>query len=188
MTDWTTTVCIASGPSLTSDDVEQVRHWHKHRYGRVIVTNTTWTIAPWADVLYAADRKWWDQYLSTARHGFVGERVTHCHYPGITRAESLNVYNSGANAIALAADRGAKRIILLGYDVSMDGALAHWHEDHPLPLKNANSIESWPKKFTQVAVAIAGKSDVVNCSRRTALTIFRRGSLLDELSALEIAA
>jgi hypothetical protein len=186
MTDWHTTVCIASGPSLTLADVERVQQWRAQGNGRVIVTNTTWTIAPWADVLYAVDRKWWDQYLPMVRHGFRGERVTHCHYVGVSRAHSINVYNSGANAIALAAHRGAKRIILIGYDVSLDGALAHWHEDHPAPLKNANSISEWPKKFAEVAKVIEGV-DVVNCSRRTALTAFRRGTL-DELDMMKAAA
>ena len=49
-----TAVCIASGPSLTQADVDYVRG-----KARVIVVNNGYLLAPWADVLYAADARWW---------------------------------------------------------------------------------------------------------------------------------
>src|SRR5690348_256930 len=49
-------VCIASGPSLTADQCEQVRKWRQEETQeqekrRVIVVNTTYQIALWADAL-----------------------------------------------------------------------------------------------------------------------------------------
>ena len=45
---------IASGPSLTKEDVDAVRGLN------VIVINTSYWLAPWADILYACDGHWWD--------------------------------------------------------------------------------------------------------------------------------
>ena len=58
--DWRgrTVVCIASGPSLTAEDCELVRE----SGCPVIVTNTTFRLCPWADMLYAFDRPWWNHY------------------------------------------------------------------------------------------------------------------------------
>jgi len=53
-------VCIASGPSLTRADVERVREWRQEAGAptkrRVIVVNTSYKIAPWADALYGNGR------------------------------------------------------------------------------------------------------------------------------------
>jgi len=50
-----TVACLASGPSLTRADVALVRAQGLP----TIVVNTTYQMAPWADVLYACDAKWW---------------------------------------------------------------------------------------------------------------------------------
>jgi hypothetical protein len=53
-----TIVCIASGPSLTREDVDACRG----AAGVVLAVNDTITYAPWADVLYACDRRWWQEH------------------------------------------------------------------------------------------------------------------------------
>lgn len=52
-----TVVCLASGPSLTEDDVNYVR-------GKavVIAVNDTIRWAPWADVIYSSDQLWWSRH------------------------------------------------------------------------------------------------------------------------------
>ena len=54
LADGGTVVCLASGPSLTTEDVAYVR-------GRatVIAVNDAVRLAPWADVLYSNDSTWW---------------------------------------------------------------------------------------------------------------------------------
>ena len=49
-----TVVCIGRGPSLRPDDIAYCQ-------GKavVIALNAAWELAPWADVLYAADFSWW---------------------------------------------------------------------------------------------------------------------------------
>ena len=54
--------CIASGPSLTAEDVELVRRWrlaNTPEERRVIAVNTTFRMAPWADTLFASNDPWW---------------------------------------------------------------------------------------------------------------------------------
>src|SRR5690606_26699587 len=112
---WHTVVCIASGPSLTADDCAAVKAWRKGEKGRgVIVTNTTLRMVPWADVLYAMDKVWWDQYGEEAEKTFTGERWAPLRYPGVRREIFNRGKNSGVGAISLAAHWGARRIILLG--------------------------------------------------------------------------
>ena len=62
-------VCIASGPSLTPEDVQAVKEWRDAGKGKVIVVNTTFRAAPWADAMFAMDAKWWP--IRTA--GWVGQ-------------------------------------------------------------------------------------------------------------------
>jgi hypothetical protein len=186
---WDTVVCIASGPSLTVNDVELVRQWRMtepangERRG-VIVVNTTFKLAPWADGMFAMDRTFWNHYVSEIDATFLGERFSNNALAAknrTTRVTMPSYGNSGAAAVSLASHFGAKKIILLGYDVKYgpDGK-KHWHGDHPQGLGNAGRIHLWHVKFERLAGEIAGKSVVINASRDTDLKCFERGSL-DEL-------
>jgi hypothetical protein len=187
---WHTVVCLASGPSLAADDVERVRAWRSEEaQGRaVIVANTTFRLAPWADVLYAMDRKWWEVHVGEVDAVFAGERCTRGKLPGRFRATHLqhmeHFNNSGAAAISLAAYRGAKRVLMLGYDCQRTGGKAHWHGDHPKGMGNAGSMNKWATSFGDLARALAGRGvEVINCTRETALTCFPRATLEHSLGA-----
>lgn len=52
-----TIACLATGPSLTQEDCDYVRG-----KSRVIAINDAHRLAPWADVLFSADRQWWRYY------------------------------------------------------------------------------------------------------------------------------
>src|SRR3546814_16900792 len=69
--DGMTVACIASGPSLTAEDCESIRTAGLP----AIVTNNTWQLAPWADVLYAGDYQWWKRYGEECT--FAGSRWTY---------------------------------------------------------------------------------------------------------------
>jgi len=186
--DWSgrTVVCIASGPSLTSEDCEMVRAAGHP----VVVTNTTFRLCPWADTLYAYDTHWWKRYHEEAKAGFSGRRFA--AYPAAANygAEpSLGLpwmrtfHNSGACAISLAVAGCAAKIVMLGYDAGMGPAgETHWHGDHPQELSNAASMSAWPLQFKLAARDAQRKGvAVVNASRRTRLTCFPRGELEAEL-------
>lgn len=179
---WTgkTVVCIASGPSLTPEDVEKVRHLP------CIVTNTTFRDALWAEVLIAHDSKWWKKYREEAELKFPGMLVggrgkggrIHC----LADVPWLVSYgNSGALAIVLALYGGAERVLMLGFDCQKTGEKVHHFGDHPPGMGNALSMPQWPRIFKMVAKYASGRK-VVNCTRQTVLTCFPRMKLEDALA------
>lgn len=182
-------VCMASGPSLTHEDAELVCQWRQADPERkVIVVNTTYQIAPWADYLFAMDEKWWKVHKAEVERTFKGEGLTssaRANLFGVKPAcyvvKKYNHYgNSGAAALSLAIALGASRIYLLGYDAQRTHAKAHWHGDHPKGLGNAASMPKWPEQFNKLKGAFPD-AKVINCSRHTALTMFPRMRLEDAL-------
>lgn len=132
------------------------------------------------------DRAWWEKYIEEVRRDFRGERASkgsHCRRLGLTPLDKMQHFNnSGAAAISLAMYRGAEKVILLGYDCQHTGGKKHWHGDHPKGLGNAGSLNRWQESFGQLARKAANAGvEVVNCSRETALTCFRRSDLDKEL-------
>ena len=176
-------VCMASGPSLCAEDAELVRQWQGA--GRAVyVVNTTYRMAPWADTLYAHDPAWWAAHHAELEAVFHGERVSaragaRKYGARILPITFQSLGNSGADAAMLALERGAQRVILLGYDCQRIGGATHWHGDHPVGLGNAGSIEKWPRKFAALSRRAGGR--IVNASRETALTCFPRAALEDLL-------
>jgi len=63
-----TVVLIGGGPSLTREQVRVVSLAHAERRARCIAINDAYHLAPWADVLYAADARWywWQQHGKSA--------------------------------------------------------------------------------------------------------------------------
>ena len=96
-----------------------------------IVTNNTRELAPWADVLYAADCHWWRHYPDALE--FAGVKVTADERTADQRVRLLrrtgtdgydpelgNVRtggNTGYQCIHLAMQAGAARILLFGFDM-----------------------------------------------------------------------
>jgi hypothetical protein len=173
-------VCLASGPSLTPEDVATVRAWRESDdRRRVIVVNTTFRAAPWADVLFAIDVKWWGEYLVEVQKNFAGKMFRPSPSPinwGISVAKVPHFNNSGAAAVSMAYTYGAAKIVLLGYDCQHTNGATHWHGDHPKALGNAKTVGKWPAKFKGLASYVRG-CEVVNASRETALTCFKREPL-----------
>jgi len=166
-----TVVCMASGPSLNRSDVERVKAWRDaadHR--RAVVTNTTFKLAPWADVLYAMDAAWWRMYHHEVAKVFKGERYTTARNsaPGAQRIINNLGGNSGAGAIGLAEYFGARRMILLGFDCQYTGGKRHWHGDHPDGLGNCVSLPNFPRHFDQLARRLK-HCEIINASRATAI-------------------
>jgi hypothetical protein len=190
-----TFVLIGGGPSLTPDDVDAVHGW-----ARVIAINDAYRLAPWADVLYACDAKWWKWH-----HGvpsFPGPKYSIASsdpvtYPDVQVLNNTGItgleleptglrtgLNSGYQAINLAVHLGAERILLLGYDLSPDGTQTHWFGEHP---------DVQPSPYPQMRAAFDSlieplqslRITVINCSRRTALTTFPCVPLEQELARLQ---
>jgi len=172
--DYMHVVCIASGSSLTPEDAELVHAWRDQHPAqrKVIVTNTTYQLCPWADALYAMDAPWWKKYFKDVQKSFYGRLFSIGNsIDGVEPARIETYQNSGAGALALAARLGAKKVLLLGYDCQHTGGKKHWHGDHPKGLGNAGKVKNWPAQFELLAKKIT-HINVLNCSRSTALTAF----------------
>lgn len=186
MLDWSneTAVVLASGPSLTAADCSLVRE----SGANVIAVNATFRMAPWADVVYMGDQMAVRTYDAEVRRCTLSQRWS-CdamakqqfgwnHAPGLSRGG-----NSGHQAIALAAAFGAKRVLLLGFDMQLGpNGERHHHPEHPKPLVQRSLFTEWILKMAILAKELEARGvAVVNCSRVTALTCFPRGVLEDEL-------
>jgi len=195
-----TIVCIASGPSLADGQIEVVRQARERGVCRVIAVNDNWRRAPFADVLYACDERWWDRYLSDIRAaGFTGElwscnRRAHARHgtlhvlglskPGLSHVPNIIHHggNSGYQAVGLAHQFGAARIVLIGYDMQRTAGKAHWFGDHPAGFTNSPGVAGWVPRFDQLAKdAVRAQVEIINCTLETALTCFRRANIEDVL-------
>lgn len=186
-------ICIASGPSLTKEDVEFC-----FQMGKVYVVNDCHKLAPWADVLYSGDREWWQYYNGVPE--FKGDKYT-CD-PHAANAFGINLVNlmhheafylgdntiasgknSGFQAMNLAALHGYTKIILLGYDMSAsaDGR-RHWFGDHPNKIIRNSNYNDWLKHFRIAAPLIKSLGiDVINCTTDSAIDCFPKMPLKDAL-------
>lgn len=182
-----TAICIASGPSLTQADVDFCRG-----KGKVYVVKECRHLAPWADVLYAADHDWWEREKGCP--DFAGEKWTVCEEGDEKKAIKYGINykyfqsqakwsfdqswlatggNSGFQIINLAVLQGASRVILLGYDMghAFNKPKHWWTGKYQRPIRSSNYKEfiEW---FNRAAPVIP--VPVINCTRNTALNCFVR--------------
>jgi hypothetical protein len=197
------TVCvIATGPSLCQDDVDYVRG-----KARVITINDAYRLAPWADAMYATDAKWWHWHEGVP--GFTGPKWSMNHsawnlhrarYPDVmllanTGPDGLehrptglkNGRNSGYAAINLAYHYGAKRIVLLGYDMQRRGGKSHFFGEHP---NNQRSpYDMFRRRFQSIVKPLAKAGvEVINCSRNSVLECFPKADLRETLRESDVVA
>jgi hypothetical protein len=127
------------------------------------------------------DAVWWKAYGTEARQACKGKLCAPSVMGAGVHRVDVKATNSGAGALRLAAQCGAKRIVMLGYDGQKTGGRSHWHADHPAGLGNAGSVDLWPAQFAKIAGDMAGV-EIINASRDTAITAFPRSSLPAALS------
>ncbi len=195
-----TMVLLGDGPSLELQDVNAVRG-----RARVLAMNTSFRLAPWADVLWSYHTRDLQQVSGVDPQTYRGLILSAEQAPvpwplvALTAAEGLDLNptgvchgnNSGYSAINLAVHLGAKRIVLLGYDccAAEDGKV-NFARPADYAGRRAYSFELWRKRFaTLVAPLRAAGVEVLNASRRTALECFPRVVLEEALSGRqEVAA
>jgi len=139
---------IGGGPSLKEMGSLSCI-WHRP----VIGVNNAFELGPWIDVIYFGDRPWWKRHgvRALAHPGMIvtsynsRKGLLHPDIKTMGRANRQGLHwrsntqlcwnrNSGASAINLAYHFGARRIILLGFDMKKRegaGNRGHnWHEYH----------------------------------------------------------
>lgn len=204
-------VCIASGPSLTQEQIEYVRNKHNSKT-LVICVNDNYKLYPECDILFALDIKWWYRnyeialemcsndtqfYSINGNIDNLRKRMKDKYtkvIQGLQYVKSFNQQekcfvhhagNSGFVAVDLAYKLNCKKIILLGYDHKYDDqGKRHWFGDHDMSYytKNADHIDMWQQRFELLAYKIQKDNvDLVNCSLDTALKQPRRSRIEQEL-------
>jgi hypothetical protein len=135
-------------PSAYSEYLAPLHNRH------VIGVNNAYQLGPWVEVVFFGDSSWYLNHRS-ALLAFKGIKVTcnprfanksleqsdgiryipkdHAHTHGISPLSDTVSWNtnSGAASINLAVLFGAKRIVLLGFDMKLDSeSISHWHGKH----------------------------------------------------------
>lgn len=109
-------VCIAGGPSVTKEMLDVVEAARLRDEVRVIVINDMYLVAPWADLCYFADAKWfkwqgqhnkawpWVRFthdeVKKAWREFKGERVTIKHIDNVSGPDIHVLVNLGAEGLS----------------------------------------------------------------------------------------
>ncbi len=199
-----TVAVLASGPSMSQAVADAVRHLPR------IAINTTYRLAPDADVIYGSDACWWAQHPETL--GLPGRKVCIEILPEIVPVldEAIQVMrntgregfdhdpaclrtinNSGACGIQIAVHAKAARVLLLGFD--MHGG--HWHGAHPKPLSSETTLKRRPgylercvASMGRLARALPKETMVINCTLGSALRCFPFVPLAEALADLREAA
>ena len=205
--DGETVAIFASGPSMTREVAERVRGRAK-----VIVINDQFELAPWADLLYACDAKWWNSKLARATcegnnpYAFKGIKVTMMAVPGRVAPgeELLHVYqsgtvgidltpgylrtgrNSGHQAINLAIQLGVANIILCGYDMRVVGGREHNFGSHPVNIAEPRGIpfSDFITNMTRSAQEVERLVRIVNTTKDSALKCYKYMDLEKALESM----
>jgi hypothetical protein len=99
-----------------------------------------------------------------------------------SRPGSINGTNSGYQAINLAYHFGAKRIILLGYDMHVTGGRSHWHVGHPGQgvQRTAELLADMLPQFATLKEPLeAAGVEVINATPESALLVWPYRPLAD---------
>jgi len=169
---------------MCKEDADTVKEWRDGETRKAIAINNTYQLAPWADIIYACDMRWWDKYHDRVMAATDAEYW--CYHDNCHKKYGFNQYpfkvtggNGGYQALRLAvAHFKASRVVLLGFD--MQGG--HWHGQHPagFPNPTGHNFKIWIGWLQRLAVEFSGV-EIINASRETALDCFPR---LDLKSAL----
>lgn len=199
--DWKneTAVIVATGPSASSAPSIKAKG-----LAHFIVIKSSWRLAPWADVLYGCDKGWWIENRGVPQ--FKGLKI--CPSPTVckvyrdvalirlvARAEILirqmgtigcglrtGGGHSGFHAINLAVQFGAKRIVLVGFDMQLDRG-AHWHADTVQRRKDDKGMAECRDALDGCAPQFAALGiEVINASPVSALKAYPKMGLMEAIA------
>lgn len=188
---WTgeTAVIVASGPSAADVPLEAGKD-----KARFLAVKDGWTLCPWAECLYACDHHWWEAHKGVL--AYLGQRIAY-DARTIEKWRGLDILkveikkahqhflfdavghvgwggNSGFHAINLAVQFGAKRIVLVGFDMRVDRG-KHFFGDHAYTKERPSqgNCEKWRQILDGQAPVLAARGvEVINCSQVSALTAY----------------
>lgn len=211
--DGATVAIVGCGPSLSDTQCDRLLAAHAIGTIRVIAVNRAWERTPFADLLWGCDARWWDwESGKRALQQFAGVAATQdsraaVSYPRLKwleasedpdapegSAERHGGYdarpgyvrtgrNGGYQAAHLAIQRGAARLLLVGFDHrAADDGRTHWHERHPRPTSAdvyANLMLPCWRTLVRPAADLGVR--VVNVTPGSAIDCFSPSTLAAEL-------
>lgn len=187
--DWSGEACaiVASGPSVKAAEVAAL----EGRL-RVIAIKRSVELAPFADAVYGCDRAWWRsvrglpqfgglklcyEARTCAEFGLVQVKIPDPKADRLLTGETGAVGgggNSGFQALNLALQFGARRILLVGFDFAGE----HWYGRN-MWSGSGNPAESNFKRWRKALDGVAGElaqlgAEVFNASPASTLKAFPR--------------
>lgn len=195
---------VGGGPSAKNAGLDKAKG-----RARCIVVNEGYRLAPWADALYAADSEWWLRKRGCRE--FAGLRISQSdeaakRYGGIREVRLVRKgwivrnpkgvigagsddrgtgANSGFQTLNLAVQFGAKKIVLVGYDMTAVHGV-HWHGRHPDGMNNPTErgLSRWGRVLDRNAAFLASIGvSVINASPISALQNYPKMNLEQALAA-----
>jgi hypothetical protein len=180
---------VAGGPSLRGFD------WGWLKGQAVVAINRAHEVVPNARVLWWSDWRFWEQHEDALRlhrapikasfkdrhRRAYPEWVAQYQHNGVNGLELKRGWlrhgnNGGHAALNLAIQLGARRIVLLGYDMELaaDGA-DHWHEPHPWGQMRERTLDKMMKPHFEGIAQDAEELgvEILNANRGSALRSFR---------------
>jgi hypothetical protein len=153
----------------------------------IAINNQAIDCAPWADIIYGSDAKWWRHYMPSVS-ALPGRKISveiGLPIKGVEYLRASNrIYderpcylstgaNSGYAALCLAAKLGAKRILLYGYDMGPRNGRSRRH-DYPANLNSRPRFSDWLPRFQLLAPQLRARGiEVINCTPGSALGCFQ---------------
>jgi hypothetical protein len=195
-----TAVIVGTGPSAATAPLEIAQDKAK-----VFVIKSAWRLAPWADALYGLDVGWWIANQGVPKfHG-----LKFSPSPSACKAYRLQQINlksraeiqtgqigtvgcglrtggghSGFQALNLAIQFGAKKIVLVGFDMTLANG-THWKpNDRGVARPDAGRTESWRVALDGCAEQIRALGvNVLNASDKSVLRAYEKTTLQQALKA-----
>jgi len=194
---------VASGPSTKKADYRALEG-----RARVLAVKDNIDLCPFADVVYGCDGAWWRNRNGLPKFGglkvaydphirtqykdihLVTLAMTGKQFADGLVSEPLGEVgcggNSGFQAFNLAVQFGARRILLLGFDMNEKHSELHWYGRNNAPGQynpDAANFQRWRAAFTGAIGELSRLGvEVVNCSPVSALACFPRMSVPEALS------
>ena len=163
---------------------------------RLIAANNAFKLGAWIDVVCCMDLKW-PEWNKEELSKFGGLKISsHLSHATSDLAQLLNIRvvqsskthvgisekpplvasngNSGAFAINLAVQFGAKKIVLLGFDMKTIEQKHNWHDDHIVETnQDRNPYPKFLARFPAIAADLTKLGiECVNATPGSALTVF----------------
>lgn len=162
---------IGGGPSLSGFDFTKLRG----RGYYVIAVNNAYKVAPWADLCFFADARWWRHHKSellnfegslvtstadhkTVQHSRLVRLQREYNAPLSEDPTKVSGHDSGTMAVNLAYLMGARRIVLLGFDMTFEeGGPTHWHDEHIWPTRKTLYEDRFKPKLAAMVEVLKAK-------------------------------